>query len=300
MNETIGAVELKAALASATPPTLLHVLPPEHFESCRLKGARNACIYETAFLDHVGSLRLDTNTPIVVYGEGGASLDSQVAADRLRAAGFTDVRDFRGGLAEWREARLPLEGTGPPAEPKLDGHFTVDTQTSVIRWTGRNLFNHHEGTVRLASGELDLKDGVLKRAAFVIDMRSIACDDLTDSTYNSMLLRHLAHDDFFATGEHPTAQFVSREARPIEGAHPGMPNYKLCGEFTLRGVTHPLEFAAVIGVADAEHVTGQALIQLDRTAYGSVYGSGRFFAFLGKHVVNDLIDLHLKVHARKA
>jgi hypothetical protein len=64
-------------------------------------------------------------------------------------------------------------------------------------------------------------------------------------------------------------------------------------------VTRDLSFPAVIAAADAEHVTAQAHIQLDRTLFGSRYGSGKFFAFLGKHVVNDLIQLHLKIHAVK-
>ena len=37
------------------------------------------------------------------------------------------------------------------------------------------------------------------------------------------------------------------------------------------------------------------MIDLDRTQWGSIYGSGKFFARLGQHVVNDLIHLHLKV-----
>ena len=39
--------------------------------------------------------------------------------------------------------------------------------------------------------------------------------------------------------------------------------------------------------------------ELDRTAYGSHYGSGKLFRFLGKHLVNDLIHLHVKIHAEK-
>lgn len=298
MNALLKADQLQTLLGSNCPPALLHVLPEEHFSQCRLQGARNACIYETAFLDHVKALNLDLDAPIVVYGEGGVSLDSEVAAARLRAAGYTQVSDFRGGLREWTEASLPVEGSGLlPAQPKLTGRFAVDTEKSVIRWTGRNLFNHHEGTLRLASGSLVVEDAVLTQAEFTIDMRSIACTDLTDSTWNGMLLRHLAHDDFFATDVHPTAKFTAEAAEEIPGSTAGTPNYRLHGQFTLRGVTKPLSFPVVIAAEDDNHLTGQAQIELDRTQFGSLYGSGRFFAFLGKHVVNDFISLHLKVHA---
>jgi polyisoprenoid-binding protein YceI len=92
---------------------------------------------------------------------------------------------------------------------------------------------------------------------------------------------------------------VVTDATPIDGATEGAPNYLISGRLTLRGVTRELSFPAVIAAADAEHVTAQAHIQLDRTLFGSRYGSGKFFAFLGKHVVNDLIQLHLKIQMMK-
>jgi len=46
-------------------------------------------------------------------------------------------------------------------------------------------------------------------------------------------------------------------------------------------------------------LTAQAWLEIDRTRWGVNYGSGRLFAWLGKHVVNDHIGLHLKIHARR-
>ena len=40
-------------------------------------------------------------------------------------------------------------------------------------------------------------------------------------------------------------------------------------------------------------------LTLDRTAYGSHYGSGKLFRYLGPHVVNDHIHLHVKIHAER-
>jgi hypothetical protein len=62
-------------------------------------------------------------------------------------------------------------------------------------------------------------------------------------------------------------------------------------------VTKPLELPVVIASADGKRVTGQGQLELDRTEFGSIYGSGKFFRFLGKHVVNDHIHLHVKIHA---
>ena len=64
------------------------------------------------------------------------------------------------------------------------------------------------------------------------------------------------------------------------------------------GVTRPLSFPAVIARKSDGTYTAQALIAVDRTEWGVLYGSSRFFARLGEHVVNDHIHLHLKVFTR--
>ncbi len=293
------APELQAQLQSASPPALLHVLPPEVFAAARIAGSRNACIYETAFPDHIAQLALDPAAPLVVYGAGEGSLDATTAAERLGALGFTRVEIFPGGLAEWRAAGLPLEGDGQlPQPPACTGTYAVDTQESVIRWTGRNLFNHHSGTVRLAGGEIVVRDSQLVSARFTIAMTTIACEDLADSALNAMLLAHLRTADFFDTAQHPTAEFAATAAEPIRPWTDGTPNFLLRGTFTLRGITHPLEFPVLIAARDeGRRLTGQGVLTLDRTAYGSHYGSGKLFRFLGQHVVNDHVHLHVKIHA---
>ena len=201
--------ELAAQLASASPPLLLHVLTPESWESRRLPGSQCACVYEMTFLETVRGLAPDLATPLVVYGAGQPWLDSAVAAEKLAAAGYTRVTDFAGGLAAWEAAGWPVEGTGErPAAPDFDGAWQVDPATSVIRWTGWNLFNHHEGTVRLSSGSLLLEQGRPVKAEFTVDMDSIACSDLTDNVMNRMLIGHLRTADFFDVDQHPTATFV--------------------------------------------------------------------------------------------
>lgn len=293
--KTISISELKVLQNTAT---LIHVLPEEHYEREHLPGAVNACVYEMIFLSKVAELVPDHAAAIIVYGAGGESLDAASAEDKLEKAGYTNVCIFSGGISEWKQNGLPLEGTGSQTGSDTpSGMFEVDTETSVVRWTGRNLFNHHLGTVKLASGRIEVKNGELQSARFTLDMNSIACEDLADTAYNALLIRHLRDDDFFAVDRFPTAEFVCERAEPLPACTPGTPNYTLHGAMTLRGVTKPLSFPAVIAAADTDHLTGQAQFELDRTQFGSHYGSGKLFAFLGKHVVNDHIHLHLKLHA---
>ena len=294
------AAELQARLTSAQPPVLIHVLPAEIFAAAHIPGSQNACVYEMTFLDQVRALVPDPTHAIVVYGAGEGSLDAVTAAAKLRGTHlFPNVQPFESGIAAWKAAGLPLEGTGLlPQPPVPDGTFKIDPAQSVIRWTGRNLFNFHTGTVQLASGEILLRQGELVSARFTIDMTSIANEDLTDPDYKALLIAHLHSADFFDVEHHPTAEFVASAAEKIDVCTEGTPNYLLRGTFTLRGISHPLAFPVLIAAGE-DGITGQGQFELDRTAYGSHYGSGKLFRFLGKHIVNDHIHLHVKIHAKR-
>jgi len=285
------------------PPVLLHVLPEEIFQAKRIPGSHHACVYEMAFLDQVAKLGLSTDQEIVVYGAGAGSLDARVAREKLEAAGYRIVAEFPGGLADWERSGLPVEGDGDlPKSPTPHGRYVVATKGSVIRWTGRNLFNAHYGTVQLASGELVLNQGKLVSGRLAIDMNSIVCEDLADPTWNAMLIRHLRDSDFFDVAHYPAAEFTASQVTELPNATHGTPGHLLQGTITVRGVRQPLEVPVALAIADPEarRLSGQAQFELDRTAFGSIYGSGKFFQFLGKHLVNDHIHLHAKLHADRA
>lgn len=295
------AQEVRARLES-NPPLLIHVLPPEIYEAFRIPGSKCSCVYEMNFLEQVKVLAPDQRSLIIVYGAGEGSLDAATAAAKLEAAGYAQVEVFAGGLAEWKESGLPLEGTRKAPESTVpDGLYEVDTMGSVVRWTGRNLFNHHHGTVRLKDGEITLAQGQLVAARFTVDMASIVCEDLVDSGMNAMLVAHLRSDDFFDVEHHPTATFTATNVEPIAEATAGTPNFRLHGIFTLRGISQPLQFPVLIAASDdGRRITGQGILELDRTAFGSHYGSGKLFRFLGKHLVNDHVQLHVKLHADRS
>ncbi len=115
--------------------------------------------------------------------------------------------------------------------------------------------------MRLAGGEIRVHQGQLASARFTIDMTSIASEDLADPALNALLLAHLRTADFFDTEHHPTAEFVADAAEPIDPCTDGTPNYLLRGTFTLRGISHPLEFPVLIAAKDdARHLTGQGVL----------------------------------------
>jgi rhodanese-related sulfurtransferase len=54
---------------------------------------------------------LGKNDEIVVYCTNPECLASVAAYRRLVDAGYTNVRRYAGGVVDWEDAGLPLEGT---------------------------------------------------------------------------------------------------------------------------------------------------------------------------------------------
>jgi polyisoprenoid-binding protein YceI/rhodanese-related sulfurtransferase len=299
--KVIDAVRLKGWLKEKEAPILLHVLPEESYNRIRLPGAQRATVYEVSFFDQVHEVVADPNRSIVVYGAGPESKEASVAADKLLRAGFTNVWEFAGGLAAWREQGFAAEGKSEAQECQqpVSGSFRLDVEKSVIKWTGANLNNFHTGTLRFSDGALRLRQGQLEDARLHIDMKSLACDDIRDTETNQMLVRHLSSDDFFDVAKYPLARFQLAVAEPLPPGTAGSPNHKITGRFTLKGVTDQVTFAAIIGQTEPEMIVAQGHLEFDRTRWDVQYGSGKLFALLGKHLVNDLVHLHLIIVAKR-
>jgi rhodanese-related sulfurtransferase len=279
------------------PAVLLDVRLPEDFQQAHIAGALSLCVFEVRFVDEVRRLVPDLATPIVVYGAGPGSLESTDAARRLHEAGYTALHNFPGGLEDWKRDGYPTLGDGSLPVPPPDGTIPVDLAETRIEWTGRNLLNKHTGSVALKAGSLVFREGWLAGGELVIDMTSLRCTDLADPVQNAALLAHLVSADFFDVARHPEARLVIRKAGPVPNGRPGLPNLEFLGEFTLRGVTREIRGLAVAGRTPEGRAAAQAVLAFDRTDFGSVYGSGRFFRRLGRHLVNDLVEIQVRLLA---
>jgi rhodanese-related sulfurtransferase len=286
-------------LRDAEPPAaLLDVRTPEDFAIDHLAGALHACVFEVSFVDQVRRLVPELDRVLVVYGPGTPSLESTEAARKLAAAGYSAVVNFPGGLAEWKADGFATLGNGPGVEPPApEGWVPIDLNETRVEWTGRNLLNRHCGTVAPKSGRLGFERGWLVGGEVVLDMTSIRCTDISDPVANAQLIAHLASADFFDIGRHPEARLEIRQAAPVANGRPGVPNLELRCDFTLRGITRPLAFPAVAGRTPEGRIAAQAVFAFDRTEWGSAYGSGRFFRGLGKHLVNDLVEVQVRMVA---
>jgi polyisoprenoid-binding protein YceI len=282
---------------------LVDVLPEEAFASRHLPGARRASVYEVTFLDQIRELGLAADDVIVLYGAGDGSLESAFAAEKLVRAGFSHVHDFSGGRAAWAKAGGPFDGTGadpPPPRPPEDGTWAINTESSQIEWIGRNLNSTHRGMIRIAHGEIVVRNGGLSSGRIVIDMNSITNTDLDDPALRQLLVAHLKSDDFFDVERFPSAELIMESAEPLPGATPGSSNFQLTGRLSMKDVNHPISFPTIISAGEGSALMAVAQIEIDRTRWNVLYGSGRFFRMLGKHMVNDMITLLVKVVAERA
>lgn len=276
------------------PGPLIDVLSAESFAKEHLPGAVSLCVYETAFLDRVLEAFQDKTAPLTVYGLNDRTLEAGVALSKLEDAGYLNAVALPGGLEGWKANGGAIERGTLPAKPRT-GRLPIDTENSVIRWTGRNLFNFHNGTLKLGRGYIEVADNVLIGATIPIDMTSLQCADLADSAMNAMLIRHLRSADFLDVERYPQATVTFISASEIDGATESMENYRFRGLLTLRGCSREVEFPTLIAEKSAGGWVAQATVDFDRTFWGANYGSGKWFARLGQHVVNDLVHLHLKI-----
>lgn len=107
---TITRDELKDMLDRQEDFLLMNVLPIDIFDRGHIPGSINIPLESEDFLKEVDKLVSDKDQKIVTYC---ASLECPVstkAAQKLEAAGFRSIFDYKGGIKDWQEAQLPVQG----------------------------------------------------------------------------------------------------------------------------------------------------------------------------------------------
>ncbi|MBC7979305.1 MAG: YceI family protein [Armatimonadetes bacterium] len=279
---------------------LLDVRLADDYEAAHLEGAMNNPVMEVGFPGRLLESAPDKSKKTVVYGASAASHEAAAALEKLLREGYTDAHILEGGMETAVRENSPIvEGTPLPAPPPApDGEFSADVEESRVGWTGRNLLNKHHGTVGLKSGRLRFIKGMLQSGEFALDLNDIKCADLSVIDGHDILIGHLRDDDFLDVANHPEAVFAITKVEFISDAKAGAANLQLSGNLSMRGQTHPIEFQAVSGLTPDGKPVAQAVFSVDRTRWGILYGSGKFFHRLAGHLVNDQIEFEVKIVAR--
>lgn len=279
--------------------TIVDVLMPEHYERRHIPGAVNACVYEVVFPELMDKVAPERSAPILLYGAGPDSQDSRTAAEKLARSGYKDVFYFPGGLEEWRAEGYPLEGTAveevDPPHPELhlkDTEYALLPGESEFLWKGRNANGAHFGTVPLECGLLDVRH---MTGDFELDMAGLRDFSLEGDEMQPVLENHLRSDDFFFVSMFPKATFRISAMQPVPDCPATLPNFRVMGTLQMRGVGKDVFMAVQLRNLDENRLVMQGNLDLDRTEWGVIYGSSRFFQHLGYHVVYDLISIEFRL-----
>jgi polyisoprenoid-binding protein YceI len=300
----IGPDNLQKWITQGRAITIINTLPGEEHAKRHIPSSSCACVYEITFALQVAEIVADKRRQIVLYGSSERSQDAAVAAEKLIRLGYENVYVLSGGLAAWKAAGYSLAGTEPhgatdPASALqlVEGTYRVDTQASVVEWTGRNPNGKHYGSIRLSGGKVTIGDAGIG-GTFEIDMTSIKNDDLQGDELYPVLIDHLESDDFFFTKLFPRASFTITSATPVSGQPVTVPNFRIKGDLKLRGIRQQIGFSATFSTLADGAIAAEAHFDIDRTRWNIIYGSSRFFEHLGMHVVFDLISIQLRIVAR--
>ncbi len=173
-----------------------------------------------------------------------------------------------------------------------DERLEVNVSTSNVKWIGAKIGGSHNGSITLTKGVLDMEKGLLKGGSFVIDMRTISCEDL-QGKYKGKLEDHLKSDDFFSVETFPSASFIITKSVP-QG--PGA--YDVEGDLTIKGITKSIKFPALVEETDGGYIA-TADITVDRSEYDVKHRSSSFFDGLGDRVIYDEFTLAVNLTASK-
>ncbi len=156
----------------------------------------------------------------------------------------------------------------------------INTEASTITWKAYKVTGSHEGTINLASANLDFNGTILTGGAFVVDMTTINTTDL-EGEYKQKLDGHLHSDDFFGTATHKTA---SLEITSVKAS--GKNAYNATANLTIKNITKEVNFTISVYGSKAT-----ANLKVDRSQFDVRYGSGSFFDNLGDKTIYDEFDL---------
>lgn len=169
--------------------------------------------------------------------------------------------------------------------------YKVDTKNSAALWTGKKVTGEHKGAVPISSGNVVVANKQVKGGAFEFNLDALTVTDITDKESNAKLVKHLKNDDFFSTEKFPTSKFVITTVYSKGGDGD---NYEIAGNLTIKGITNPISFPAVIKI-NAKKILASGQITINRTKFDIKFKSASFFENLGDKAIADdfILDVTL-------
>jgi len=168
-----------------------------------------------------------------------------------------------------------------------DGNYVINAEASNLEWLGKKTTGSHNGTIKVASGNILVEGGVVKGGNFVVDMNSITCTDIADAADNKEMIDHLKNEDFFAVNQFPISKLDI-----VNVMSKGGNAYDVKANLTIKGVSNEITFVADF-VFSGKDLTANADFNIDRTKWGIKYKSKTAFPELVDKFIYD--DMNFKV-----
>lgn len=108
MVKTINRDQLIKLMGSRVKFKLVDVLDREHYDKEHIKNAISLPLNE---IDEKAEKLIDKKEKIIVYCASFECQASTKAVKKLQSLGYQDVLDYKGGLKDYKEAELALEGS---------------------------------------------------------------------------------------------------------------------------------------------------------------------------------------------
>lgn len=176
-----------------------------------------------------------------------------------------------------------------------DGSHTLALNESIITWKvdysiGKN---GHEGTLKLTSGSILVKSGIIQGGNFTVDMNSVRATDMTGEGAKD-LEDHLKGDDFLSTKNHPKGYFTV-----LNSASQSTGKFTVSGYLILKGISNTISFPTTV-VETSTTIVIKSEFTVDRTLWGINYQSGSIFGTLKDEAISDNLNITLNFTFKKA
>lgn len=197
--------------------------------------------------------------------------------------------------------KAEVQAVGEVASVSPDAKsYVIDTDRSVVRWAGYKPTYGHNGILKLKSGRLNVKKGVVESGEIVLDMSSIEVVDLKGEQ-KSELESHLkgtareGTDDFFNVREYPEARFDLVKTLRIVGANDY--NFQVYGNLALKDSVKQVGFKSQIDISEDQIIAKSLTFEINRLRWGIRYQSNSMVDDVTDDFIKDGINLQIDIFA---
>ena len=181
--------------------------------------------------------------------------------------------------------------------------YTIDIPRTELKWNAFKPTGTHFGIIPVIGGTIYVDNELITGGNVDFDLTKLEVKDL-EGEYKEKLETHLKgtvagkEDDFFNVGKFPTANYKITGSTKLENDPLG--THMINGELTMKGITKPVSFKAVVDMASGTALKAVAEpFVIDRTNWDIKFQSKKFFSDLQDDFINDEVKLELTVGAVK-